>query len=762
MERNTSGSSTILQRISCWRARRSNEFYNQVLNSLCAKWSIPYPSSRFPAEPCDLEPIYERLLMGFIFAYKGSRRLDKDGDELKSSKGTRFDTVCTTKWKYWSIAKTHTICKSCRTGTHFPWSRITVLSDPAAKLDQDDSSHVLRICIVCWSLESRSILHNWATKVEDVWNERGFVGNLILGAREVQLIWHIFPCASTLDINKHIQKYLTGQTPESLDESIIFMSMFNDMEWTEKGNTETCLHNAKEVAAFATHFKPGQWCFLGTFDRKKGSNGNSNALQATFDIVELLMVDIFMCHSSHSIFPTTEPLSLGQLRKGGSNHHFQGTCENNKILIKTKMTSNFRCINNRIRQWYETQNQVPAPRTAEDEEKINLEPEQLASVAERKTADNATSSRRLDAASHRESRDADSESCRTGIICQNGGKWTILHHHWICYGWKHLYSFVQRFLRTKEFSKFEISISSERSCQDRTSDWKRRILICTQFGSWCSSTVTRTRKIDVLGTNITWQHARQFIPSETDHTNLEAASSKQKISCGRPWAQETGEHLPVRFLSCARAEASINWFQSASLEIDPSKSVNHNGLWIRRNLQAVHEDPKTDRLSWIRRSSTMGSCFDKHAKCWANSELGQRQDRKWRTVRIKAVRLFTFVQYKDTVMVPESFQLFYLKEIPLTWKEHVFHTGRSSNNKSILENGLWAGGSSLRSTRQACFLSPLLNPKEFVIETADDRLDRTSSLTKNGIVTAKLSPRAWLHFFQSTTSWRRKFRNSFK
>ena len=33
------------------------------------------------------------------------------------------------------------------------------------------------------------------------------------------------------------------------------MSMVNDIEWTKKGNTEICLHNAKDVAAFATHIK---------------------------------------------------------------------------------------------------------------------------------------------------------------------------------------------------------------------------------------------------------------------------------------------------------------------------------------------------------------------------------------------------------------------------------------------------------------------------------------------------------------------------
>ena len=59
------------------------------------------------------------------------------------------------------------------------------------------------------------------------------------------------------------------------------MSMFNDTEWTNKGNTETCLHNATEVAAFATHFKPGYWCFLGPTSENTWCNEDSNEHQGT-------------------------------------------------------------------------------------------------------------------------------------------------------------------------------------------------------------------------------------------------------------------------------------------------------------------------------------------------------------------------------------------------------------------------------------------------------------------------------------------------
>ena len=80
-------------------------------------------------------------------------------------------------------------------------------------------------------------------------------------------------------------------------------------------------------------------------------------------------------------------------------------------------------------------------------------------------------------------------------------------------------------------------------------------------------------------------------------------------------------------------------------------------------------------------------------------------------VRIKMERLSAFVHFKATVMVAINPDLISLEQIQLNWKEHIFHTGSSSNCKSILENGLWAGGSSPRSTRQTCFFSAL-NLKE--------------------------------------------------
>ena len=121
------------------------------------------------------------------------------------------------------------------------------------------------------------------------------------------------------------------------------------------------------------------------------------------------MADIFQCHTSHPIFPATDPLSFGQLWKEGRNDYFQVTLENKKILINTVLAGNFLCVYNCIFWRYDNENLVPSPKRSEARGD-------------------------LIAKTHCESRDADSQSFRTVRICQNGRKMTILYHqtgNWI-------------------------------------------------------------------------------------------------------------------------------------------------------------------------------------------------------------------------------------------------------------------------------------------------------------------------------------------
>ena len=114
-------------------------------------------------------------------------------------------------------------------------------------------------------------------------------------------------------------------------------------------------------------------------------------------------------HTSHPMCPATESFSLGQMRKRGTNYHFQGTLD---ILA-----GNILCVYNCICQWYDTEKWY----LRRESLKIDLDPEQLTIIKQR---ERNTSQVRGDCAS----RNTDSQSFRKGRICQNVGTWTILYY----------------------------------------------------------------------------------------------------------------------------------------------------------------------------------------------------------------------------------------------------------------------------------------------------------------------------------------------
>ena len=73
----------ILRRISSRRARKRTNFTIKYWTVFVQDLFKILPIPRFPTQRCDVEPMHERLLMGFILAYQRSRRLQKDGDEKK-------------------------------------------------------------------------------------------------------------------------------------------------------------------------------------------------------------------------------------------------------------------------------------------------------------------------------------------------------------------------------------------------------------------------------------------------------------------------------------------------------------------------------------------------------------------------------------------------------------------------------------------------------------------------------------------------------
>ena len=72
----------------------------------------------------------------------------------------------------------------------FRWSRMLLLSGPAAKLIKM-KVHVFSDSTLCVGVSNPDPSNDRGTKLEDVWNEDGFVEQISRAAREVQFTWHV-------------------------------------------------------------------------------------------------------------------------------------------------------------------------------------------------------------------------------------------------------------------------------------------------------------------------------------------------------------------------------------------------------------------------------------------------------------------------------------------------------------------------------------------------------------------------------------------
>ena len=315
------------------------------------------------------------------------------------------------------------------------------------------------------------------------------------------------------------------------------------------------------------------------------------------------MVDIFMCHTSHPTFPAGESLSRGQLTKGWRNYHSQSTFENKKLLIETKMASNLLCMHNRICQRYETE---PTPREANNEEQIDLEPQQLTVITQKQR--NVPQARGDSVRNVTENRETlirrASEQASLVRIVEN-----------------------EQFYITKE-SVMDGSTSApvrwEKTGPRNSQHLRLQAFLNdhVKIGPVTGIEDSKSAGTLVIQVHILKKHARQFIPEDPEHQHSGAVLSPQTVRCGGD--REHKEQVDIR-------QSDIKLRQSQSP--DQLVSVNEFGNQsTKRDSEFVSISPSTSRRSYDvqvvmnPRTSTTGSCFDKHAKCWAKLRIGTKEN----------------------------------------------------------------------------------------------------------------------------------------
>ena len=83
--------------------------------------------------------------------------------------------------------------------------------------------------------------------------------------------WKNLSGFTTFGILDEVQKMISELKcePEQLKGRIIFMSMYNDIDWTTRGNKGNCIANALRVIEYVRRFTQGHWSFLGLGSEKE-------------------------------------------------------------------------------------------------------------------------------------------------------------------------------------------------------------------------------------------------------------------------------------------------------------------------------------------------------------------------------------------------------------------------------------------------------------------------------------------------------------
>ena len=102
----------------------------------------------------------------------------------------------------------------------------------------------------------------WKDQVEDLKKYSSYQDAVDPDGEAIEFDWTISIGFSSLSILREIQRDLETKSIKSEDfkDRIIFVSMFNDIEW--KKNDENWISNTEEVRNYAMRFLQGHWTFL--------------------------------------------------------------------------------------------------------------------------------------------------------------------------------------------------------------------------------------------------------------------------------------------------------------------------------------------------------------------------------------------------------------------------------------------------------------------------------------------------------------------
>ena len=174
-------------------------------------------------------------------------------------------------------------------------------------------TYVFGDSVLCLESISDQLVEAWKNKIKWYFENRHLKDLNRIDGEPMEFEWKIFTRFTTLGILEEIQKYMTELQCESeqFKDRIIYMSMYNDIVWRERGNTEMCekiqlqlrtmlADSRSEVGHFWLPGSEKKWC--GTYSDKPDGDWDRTDGQMMLNLAE----------SSHPIFRATSALERGE------------------------------------------------------------------------------------------------------------------------------------------------------------------------------------------------------------------------------------------------------------------------------------------------------------------------------------------------------------------------------------------------------------------------------------------------------------------
>ena len=176
------------------------------------------------------------------------------------------------------------------------WTRSMLSHDQAIKWAK------AKVCVYAYSVlflgqmnDSKEAIARWESQVEGLEMFLSYQEAVGIEGEAIEFEWNIFPGFSSLAILQEIQKDLARKNikPEEFKDWIIFISMFNDIDWSKRKNDENCTSNAERVKDYAMTFLQGHWTFPGPGSEEKWCGKSSFSLNGEWDSIANKMVQRF-------------------------------------------------------------------------------------------------------------------------------------------------------------------------------------------------------------------------------------------------------------------------------------------------------------------------------------------------------------------------------------------------------------------------------------------------------------------------------------